>query len=71
VQCGYENHADLVGALNILARGMALVRGDGPDTTDASVGQITAAQIACEVNGARARQQQEPTEATTQGVALV
>ena len=71
VQCGYENHADLVGALNILARGMALVRGDGPDTTDASVGQITAAQIACEVNGARARQQQEPTEATTQGFALV
>jgi putative transposase len=27
VECGYENHADQVGALNILARGQALFAG--------------------------------------------
>lgn len=64
MQCDYQNHADLVGAINILARGMTLLQGKGPDTTAAAVGQNIAAQIACEVNGARARQQQEPAEAT-------
>jgi|CXWL01.1.fsa_nt_gi putative transposase len=62
VECHYENNADLVGAVNILARGIAHLQGEGQDTTAAAVGQATAAQIACEVNGARARQQQEPTE---------
>ena len=64
VICRYENHADWVGAVNILARGVSLLQGEGQDTTAAAVGQATAARIACEVNGARARQQQEPTEAT-------
>ena len=64
VICHYENHADFVGAVNILARGVSLLQGEGQDTIAAAVGQATAAQIACEVNGARARQQQEPTEAT-------
>ena len=44
VSCHYENHADLVGAVNILARGIAHLRGEGQDTTDASVGQVTAAR---------------------------
>jgi Transposase and inactivated derivatives len=54
VACGYENHADrgsgpeafrgsgpeafLVGAINILARGIQLLRDEGQDTADAAVG---------------------------------
>ena len=56
VECGYENNADVVGAINVLSRGMKML--EGQDMADASVrrdnvalGQ-TAAQIACEVNGA-------------------
>jgi IS605 OrfB family transposase len=44
VECGYENHADLVGALNILARGQACLA--GTKTTAGHMG------IACQVNGA-------------------
>jgi putative transposase len=44
VECGYENNADLVGAINVLAAGHAV--------------------LACAAK-------QEPTEATTQGLALV
>ena len=36
VDCGYENHADLVGAINILSRGMHMLRDEGQDTADAS-----------------------------------
>jgi putative transposase len=50
VECGYENHADLVGAINVLNRGMKML--EGQDTADASAGRKTAARIACEVNGA-------------------
>jgi len=50
VECGYTNNADVVGAINILNRGMKLL--EGQDTADASVGRETAARIACEVNGA-------------------
>ena len=50
VECGYENNADVVGAINILNRGMKML--EGQDTADASVGQNIAARIACEVNGA-------------------
>ena len=64
VICHYENHADWVGAVHILARGITHLQGEGQDPTAAAVGQATAAQIACEVNGARARQQQDPAEAT-------
>ena len=48
--CGYENHADVVGAINILHRGMKII--EGQDTVDASTGRETVARIACEVNGA-------------------
>ena len=44
VECGFEESADLVGAINVLRAGHA--------------------RLACEVNGAVGRQQQEPTEAT-------
>jgi putative transposase len=38
----------VVGAINILSRGMQMLRDKGQDTTDASVGQNIAAKIACE-----------------------
>jgi putative transposase len=50
VDCGYENHADLVGAINVLSRGMKML--EGQDTADASAGCASTARIACEVNGA-------------------
>lgn len=50
VKCGYEANADLVGAINILNRGIKML--EGQDTTDASVGCESTARIACEVNGA-------------------
>ena len=52
VECGYENNADVVGAINILARGHAVLRGEGQDVGDASPEWSKAtARIACEVNG--------------------
>ncbi len=51
VECGFSEHADRVGAINILARGMQNLRDEGQDTADASVGRETAARIACEVSG--------------------
>lgn len=75
VECGYANHADVVGAINILSRGMLMLscqlRDEGQDTADASAGRETAAQIACEVNGAVSRQQQEPAEVTMHEMAHV
>lgn len=50
VECGYENNADLVGAINILNRGMKML--EGQDMADASAGCASTARIACEVNGA-------------------
>ncbi|WP_369792796.1 RNA-guided endonuclease InsQ/TnpB family protein [Thiomonas sp. FB-Cd] len=52
VACGYANHADVVGALNILARGMEILRDEGQDTAHACAGRKSAARIACEVSGA-------------------
>jgi putative transposase len=49
VACGYTNHADAVGAINILRRGMQLW--EGQDTVDASTGCESTARIACEVSG--------------------
>lgn len=42
VQCGYENNADVVGAINVLRRGEAHLSNEGLDL----------ARFACEVNGA-------------------
>lgn len=50
VECGYEEHADRVGAINVLHRGLQLF--EGQDTADASAGCACTARIACEVNGA-------------------
>jgi putative transposase len=52
VACGFEENADLVGAINILSRGMQKLRDEGQDTADASAGCVCTAQIACEVSGA-------------------
>ncbi len=41
VTCGYENHADVVGAINVLRRGEAMIRSEGRDD----------ARFACVVNG--------------------
>jgi len=49
-ECGYENNADVVGAINILNRGIKML--EGQDTVDASTGCESTARIACEVNGA-------------------
>jgi putative transposase len=52
VDCGYENNADVVGAINVLERGYRL--------------------LACGESAQSGRSvKQEPTEATTQGLALV
>lgn len=51
-QCGFEEHADLVGAINILSRGMQSLRDEGQDTVEASIGCAGTARIACEVSGA-------------------
>jgi len=71
VACGYENHADVVGAINILSRGMQIWRDEGQDTTDASVGiqvggLLESAQMACGSNCTGGRKQ-EPTETTAHG----
>jgi putative transposase len=68
VACGFEDRADDVGSVNILARGMQKLRDEGQDTADASARCASTARIACEVSGARGRQQQEPAEETLQKV---
>jgi putative transposase len=52
VVCGYEHNADVVGAMNILARGMQKFRDEGQDTVDASIGCESTARIACQASGA-------------------
>jgi putative transposase len=52
VACSFEENADVVGAINILSRGMAKLRNEGQDTAHACVGRVSAARIACEVSGA-------------------
>ena len=42
----------VVGAINILSRGMQLLRDEGQDTADASAGCASTARFACEVSGA-------------------
>ena len=69
VHCGFEENADVIGAINILSRGMQLLRDEGQDTTDASVGMRAAwlpvsARMACGSNRIGGRKQ-EPTETTT------
>ena len=63
--------ADVVGAINILSRGMQLLRDEGQDTADASVGMRAAwlpvsARMACGSNRTGGRKQ-EPTETTAHG----
>ncbi|MCL4508891.1 MAG: transposase [Chloroflexi bacterium] len=52
VECGFEENADVVGAINILSRGMQKLRDERQDTSDASLGCASTARIACEVSGA-------------------
>ena len=79
VACGYENNAFrgsgpeafLVGAINILARGIQLLRDEGQDTADAAVGMRVdqppvSARMACGSNCTGGRKQ-EPAETTAQG----
>jgi len=40
VECGFEEHANVVGAINILSRGMHMLRDEGQDTGDASPGML-------------------------------
>jgi len=67
VACGCENHADIVGAINILSRGMKICRDEGQDTIDASIGMRVdwlpaSARMACGSNRVGGRKQ-EPAEA--------
>ena len=71
LDCGFEDNADVIGAINILSRGMQLLRDEGRDTTDASVGMRVdglpvSARMACGSNGI-GRRKQEPTETTAHG----
>lgn len=52
VGCGFEENADVVGAMNILSRGIAMLRDEGQDTVHARTGWETTARIACQVSGA-------------------
>ncbi|MFS8818949.1 transposase [Synechococcus sp. W60.1] len=70
-ECGFEGNADVVGAINILSRRIQLLRDEGQDTTDASVGMrvgapLVSAQMACGSNRVSGRKQ-EPAETTAQG----
>jgi putative transposase len=47
IDCGFEENADVVGAVNILSRGMRLLRDEGQDADDASSGCECTARIAC------------------------
>jgi len=44
MDCGFEENADVVGAINILARGMKILRDEGQDTMDASLGCVSTAK---------------------------
>jgi len=71
VDCGFEDNADVISAINILSRGMQLLRDEGRDTADASVGMRVdglpaSARMACGSNGI-GRRKQEPTETTAHG----
>jgi len=61
-QCGFEENADTVGAINVLSRWRK--RDERQDTADASAGRETAAEIAWQVSRACGGQQQEPAEET-------
>ncbi len=50
VQCGFEANADVVGAINILSRGMQIMRDEGRGTTDASVGILVYASACASVS---------------------
>lgn len=52
VECSFEENADVVGAINILSRGMQMLRDEGQDTAHACAGCESTARIACEVSGA-------------------
>ncbi len=60
VECGHEENADLVGAINILSRGMQSLSSEGAGLP----------RIACGESAQSGRSvKQEPTEATTQELA--
>jgi putative transposase len=68
---GSGPEAFLVGAINILARGIQLLRDEGQDTADAAVGMRVgeppvSARMACGSNRTGGRKQ-EPAETTAQG----
>jgi putative transposase len=52
VDCGFEENADLVGAINILSRGIQMLRDEGQDTAHACARCLSTARFACEVSGA-------------------
>jgi len=52
VECGFEENADVVGAINILSRGMQKWRDEGEGTADAFAGCASTPRLACEVSDA-------------------
>jgi len=52
LSCGYTANADDVSSINILSRGIEVLRDEGQDTAQACAGWETTARIACQVNGA-------------------
>lgn len=68
VECGFQDNADVVGAINILSRGMDCMRDEGRDAGDASPGMLlkestVSAQMACGSNRVGGRKQ-EPIDVT-------
>jgi putative transposase len=54
--CEYEENADVVGAINILSRGMQVLRGEGLDAAHACAGPQGRSGIACQVNSGSCQQ---------------
>jgi hypothetical protein len=71
VQCGYENHADVVGTTNLLSRRRQKLRDEGQDTANALAGiqvdvPLESAWMACGSSCSGGRKQ-EPAETTMYG----
>jgi putative transposase len=54
--CKYEENADVVGAINILSRGMQMLRDEGLDAAHACAGPQGRSGNACQVNGTSRQQ---------------
>src|SRR6185312_7645926 len=60
ILCGFQDDADRVGAINVLSRGMQVLRDEGTDTADASAGCAGALSAALAHSPDRLRSEWRP-----------